>query len=100
VPIDERDDASVANPEEPDSTYTLVRHASIGDSPASGGQLEWVVIAHWDFGGGHEEWYTEYWARSRNEEAPEELHASCDDAVAHAEGQFGALTWTPGGPPF
>ena len=22
------------------------------------------------------------------------------DAVAHAERQFGALTWTPGGPPF
>lgn len=92
-------DTCAADTESPDSTYSTVRHASIAGRPASGWRLAWVVVTHWQFESGKEEWYTEYLDDGRNEEAPEELHASCDEAVALAEQQFGERSWMPGHPP-
>jgi len=85
--------------EEADSTYDVVRHASIVGAPRAVDQLAWVVVTQWCFRGGREEWYTEYWDDRCNEGAPEDAHGSMDDAVAHAENLFGGLAWKPGGPP-
>jgi hypothetical protein len=85
--------------QEPSSDYSVVRHASILDAPGPSEGLSWVVVAHWRFQDGTEEWYTEYWDHRFNEEAGEELHGSEAEAITHAENRFGRLNWTAGGPP-
>lgn len=83
----------------PESDYEVVRHASIAGKPGPAAEgLAWVVIAHWRWEDGSEEWFTEYWDHRFNEESGEQRHASEADAVEHAEGLFGRLDWESGMP--
>ncbi len=91
-------EVGAARDDESSTEYLVVRHAALAEPPVPEDELAWVVIAHWMFDDGSEEWFVEYWDRILNEEGPETRVASEAEGVAHAESLFGPLRWQEGMP--
>jgi hypothetical protein len=81
------------------SSYRPVRHARVAPDAVPPETVAWVLIAHWTYPDGTEDWCLEYLDRNAETIDDDTYHDSEPSAAAHAESRYGADVWHPGVPP-